>query len=70
MESVNVAFLIGFEGKKTGVKGSKKANCHKCGKELWISPASQMVIVAKKAKLTCSRCIKLIVNEDMPYRGG
>lgn len=61
-------YIIGFEGLESGIIGSEKAKCHKCGKEIWISPESKKLIKEKKAKLTCLNCMRLTSDKNVEFK--
>jgi hypothetical protein len=44
--------------------GSRLKTCHKCGQNVWVTPAS-LAAAGSKAKLTCTQCVGSDVAESM-----
>lgn len=56
MEPEEEVILVCMPEGREHYPGSRLKTCHKCGQNVWVTPAS-LAAAGSKAKLTCTQCV-------------
>ena len=75
MEELNIISTMRLEDFPVPVPGSEVLSCYKCGKSVWLSPATKRMLEGKRFKVLCNRCrpsLSILLKEkrsaDITYR--